>query len=83
MNNNNNIILEDSLESLRHKEFRLQSSQQRVDFSLSLSWETYKNKGGMKGKKMEEKWIEMYRPELRKWIFLYFSSSTSVGFLRV
>jgi len=30
MNNNNNIILKDSLESLHQREFSLQSSQQHV-----------------------------------------------------
>ena len=70
MNNNNNIILTNSLESLHHKEFDLESSQQWVVLASHCHERLIKNKGGMKGKKMEEKWIEMDRPELRKRISL-------------
>ena len=50
MNNNNNIILTDSLETLHHRVW-LTKLTTKGGFSLSLSWKTYKNKGGMKGNK--------------------------------
>ena len=68
--NNNNIILTNSLESLHHREFGLQSSKQRVILASHCHERLTKNKGRMKGEKMEEKWIEMDRPELQKRISL-------------
>ena len=86
MNNNINIILIDSLESLHQREFGLQSSQQRVVFSLSLSWETYKNRGGMKEKKNGLKRIGQSSGNgfSLHWllVFLCFTSFASCWFLR-
>ena len=51
MNNKNNMILIDSLESSHHREFGLQSSQQRVVLASHYHERLTKNKGGMKRKK--------------------------------
>ena len=60
-NNNINIILIDSLESLHQKEFGLQSSQQKVVLACHCHERLTNIKDGMK---MEEKWSEMDRPYL-------------------
>jgi len=63
-NNNINIILIDSLKSLYQREFDLQSFQQRVILVSHCHEKLTNIKGGMKWKKMEEKWSETYWSEL-------------------
>ena len=58
-NNNINIILINSLESLHQREFGLQSSQQRVVIVSNCHEKLTSIKDGMKWKKMEEQWSEM------------------------
>ena len=73
MNNNNNIILKDSLESLHQREFSLQSSQQLVVLAFHYHERFTKIKVGWKGRK----WIETDWSEPRKQIFLALASLIS------